>query len=465
MFNFAIMSADLFDMNLHEGNFGILSGDEDDEDDEEADEYYAILSLESRYEKIAERLVTVMDKCRESKAVATESSSSNDLDSVKYKNEHADMYFNMIQLAAQVIEKIYSIVHETMKKNDKFGNDMQEMQKLWLHFTKDMNCQYNCVEDFENNFETDIACFIKDKSREDMIKSDVGIAIEQTMCILHENDDNNWNLETHANELFRYTDNVREVMYAHFIIEEIIRLVQNDDISCDMTSVPAVIDSTKKTEMPYLHSEIKNVLTSTIELARERKTDTVLHLIPVSSPIFYIIKLLAFGCNVMEYTTLTTMSNEEKITHMQQKLTWACQRYNNFIWTRNTGMKFMDAELQIMSDHIRNENIIDPVQMGISKAIEIQIAKIVNQLHKVDPSAWGFAMFFGIEHDVALDTDDQTDTSGDRLVKNRPHTYSEHSHGTHGNQDSAMMRIVAKMIHYAVLPNVKKSKYTRVGGG
>jgi hypothetical protein len=465
MFNFAIMSADLFDMNLHEGVFGISLGDEDDDDDEVADEYDTFLSLESRYGKIGERLVTMMHKCRESKAVATESSSSNDPDSVKYKNEHADMYFNMIQLAAQVIEKIYSIIHETTKKNDKFGNDMQEIQNLWLRFTKDMHRQYNCVEDFENHFATDMNCFMKDKSIEEIMSRDAGTAISDTRYILHENIDNDHNLETGANELFKCTDNVREVMYAHFIIDEIIRLVQTDDISCDMTSVPAVIDSTKKTEMPSLHIEIQNFLTSTIELARERKAETVLQLISVSSPIFYIIKLLAFGCNVMEYTALTTMSNEEKITHMEQRLTLACERYTVFIWTRNTGMQFVDAELQIMSDHIRNDNIINPVQMGITKAVGIQIAKIVNQLHTVDPSAWGFEMYFDIEREVALDTDDQTDKSGDRQVKNRPHTYSEHSYGTHGNQDSAMMRIVTEMILCVVLPNVKKSKYTRVGGG
>jgi len=465
MFNFAIMSADLFDMNLHEGNFDILLGDENENDDEVADEYDTFLSLQSRYEKIAERLVTMMDKCRESKAVATESSSSNDLDSVKYKNEHEDIYFNMIQLAAQVIEKIYSIVREIMRKNDKFGNDMQEIQNLWLRFTKDMNRQYNCVEDFENNFQTDMTCFMKDKSSEDIIHVDVANAIEQTKYILHDNEDSDWELGSHANELFWCMDNVRDVIYAHFIIDEIIRLVQNDDISCDTTPVPTVTDSTEITEMAHLHSKIQMVLTSTIGLAREQKKETNLHLISVGSPIYYIIKLLAFCCNVMEYTTLTTMSNEDKITRMQQKLTWACNRYNHFIWARNTATKFMDAELQPMSDHIRNKNIIDPVQIAMKTAIEMQMAKIVNQLKTVDPSAWGFEMYFGIEREVALDTDDQTDKSGDRQVKNRPHTYSEHSHGTHGNQDSAMMRIVAKMIHCAVLPNVKKSKYTRVGGG
>jgi len=118
-----------------------------------------------------------------------------------------------------------------------------------------------------------------------------------------------------------------------------------------------------------------------------------------------------------------------------------------------------------MSDHVRDLKIIDPVQFIIKNNIEIQLAKIVKQLNEVDASEWCFEMFFSNGQEAPSVTDDKTHESEDGRVKNRQYTDSEHSHRTHANQDSAMMRIVMEMIRCKVLPNVKKSKYTRVGGG
>ena len=74
-------------------------------------------------------------------------------------------------------------------------------------------------------------------------------------------------------------------------------------------------------------------------------------------------------------------------------------------------------------------------------------------------------MFFEIEAAVPKDPGDNMSQNRARDTKRRQCADPEHHLMDDLRQDTAMLRIVHKMIRYNVLPNVKKSKYTRVGGG
>ena len=100
----------------------------------------------------------------------------------------------------------------------------------------------------------------------------------------------------------------------------------------------------------------------------------------------------------------------------------------------------------------------------IKEAVTRQQAIIVAQLNEKSYSEWGFEMFFEVEAPEAPVMDEKTPKGVDKHMKRRHSEDPEH-HTDNTKQTSAMHRIVREMIRCKVLPNVKKSKYTRISGG
>jgi len=189
-----------------------------------------------------------------------------------------------------------------------------------------------------------------------------------------------------------------------------------------------------------------------------------IHMPTQLQPINYITQLVAFASMLVEQAALAHMTTADKTERMKTQFHAACERYLDCIWNRSVDKQYQDADTHILPDFFRDQYITTPLCTIMRTAIERQTATISKQLEK-DSSEWCFEMFFKIEAAVAKDPDDKKSQNGGRKTKRRQDADPEHHLMDDSRQPKAMLRIVREMIRHNVLPNVKKSKYTRVGGG
>ena len=424
------------------------------------------LDVHKRYAGIALVLVFKMKECRELKDTYNEMQHGAETpESIQNALcEYTQAYLIMIQKAKNVIEQILSIATTKMQKNDELGTHMRQAMLLWLEFKKHTSVAYVYVEQFRE-IQSDIKSFLDDLPIGDVIAGDVlGIISDGVGHIVSANRDNDDSTIYHCAQLFRCTDNVQGIVYAFYQVNEIIRLIEKPDMCPDFVLTTDATNIEQTAALDVVYGEIKKNMKEIKLCVRWNGNEFDAHAVSTNVPIYFMTQLLAFSCMLVEHAALDEMTPGERIPHMQEKFHAVCQRYVDFVRQRCTTIKFQDAELEIMSDFMREKHIIDPLVSVTNEAVTRQQAIIVAQLNEKSYSEWGFEMFFEVGAPEAPVMDEKTPKGVKKHIKRR-HSEDPEYDTDNTKQTSAMHRIVREMIRCKVLPNVKKSKYTRISGG
>jgi len=443
---------------------------------EEEENYEGLhMSLHRSYEKIAFYLVKKMSVCREKKEIFIQMHfAKNPMEDVRNAySEYEVAYLNTLQHTQLVIDKLKEIIKKKMADNDTLSSHMKKAVEMWSQFTATVHGKYNLLEDFAELGE-DLHKFLGGQKLCDVIEQNVITCITDVRyCVVNHEDNEHERVNAdfqllHSDSLFKCTSNVEEIVYAQYLINEIIQLMEKPDMSpADDIATIAPTDAELTTIIRAHIHESAAMCEEIKKQAPWQINEFITHMPTQLQPINYITQLVAFASMLVEQAALAHMATADKTDkteHMKTQFHAACERYLHCIWNRSVVKEYQDAEFNIMPDFIRDHNITTPLCTIMRTAIDREKATISKQLEK-DSSEWCFEMFFEIKAAVAKDPGDKTTQDGGRKTKRRQDADPKHHLMDDSRQPKAMLRIVREMIRHNVLPNVKKSKYTRVGGG
>jgi len=200
-----------------------------------------------------------------------------------------------------------------MVDNNTLSTDMKTAVDTWLQFTASVHDgKYNLLANF-GGLEVDLLKFTSGQKVTDVIEQNVMDCI-QTVRYCVDNGEHAESRLLSCDSLFKCTSNIEEILYAQYLINEIIQLMEKPDMSPadDITTIAPTADAELTTiirahihESALMRGEIKKRAPWQINEFR-------IHMPTQLQPINYITQLVAFACMLVEQAAFAHMTTADK---------------------------------------------------------------------------------------------------------------------------------------------------------
>ena len=193
------------------------------------------MSLDTSYSITASSFVQKISLCRGEKSDFVEmlSDALPDEDVRNAYSEYEVAYSNTMAQAQLVIDKLNKIISKKMVDNDTLSSHMTTAVEMCSQFTATVNGKYNLLANF-GGLGVDLIKFLSGREVTDVIEQNVIACISGVRyCVVnHEHDEHermNADFQLlHSDSLFKCMSNVEEILYAKYLIDEIIQLRVED---------------------------------------------------------------------------------------------------------------------------------------------------------------------------------------------------------------------------------------------
>jgi hypothetical protein len=303
----------------------LTAAPEDDED--ELLQHGDKTPLYRKYTEIGKVLSEKMETCRTLNGEFSEMhlEDKTSVSTLNAFNEYRVTYLSMMQMAEQVIRKVLAIAQKRMNYNDEFRKDILQTVQQWSLFIASVKGDYNSLECFfESDFESDAKEFLNGRDMNEIITTEMSESVREVQNLVVDTDTNDESDKARdSDSLFKCTTNVQDALYAYYVVEEIIRLIQRPDMlmpSPAVTFVSLHLDTNIRTHVEEINTKVKSLK----ETLKWHRNEFIVHMPTKLEPIYMMIQFIAFVCMLVHQKVLENLPKTDKIQQMQEHFQQVC---------------------------------------------------------------------------------------------------------------------------------------------